>query len=82
MTDTRLLEILCCPATRQALRLASADELSSVNSAIATGNCRTKAGESISESLTEALVTTDGKIMYPVRQDIPVMLVDESILLA
>lgn len=81
MIDTELLKILCCPATRQALREATSSELEALNGAIGAGTVKNKAGEQVREALSCALVTLDGKILYPVRQDIPVMLIDESILL-
>ncbi len=79
--DPQLLEILCCPATKQALRLAHASELETLNARIAAGEAQNHAGETIREALQEALVSADGKILYPIRQSIPVMLVDESILI-
>lgn len=81
MLDSELLKILCCPSTRQALREATAEELQALQAQVQAGTLKNKAGELVRESLESALVTTDGKILYPIRQNIPVMLVDESILL-
>lgn len=81
MIDSELLKILCCPSTRQAVREATPEELQAVQAQVQAGTLKNKAGEQVRESLESALVTTDGKILYPIRQNIPVMLVDESILL-
>lgn len=81
MLDSKLLDILCCPETRGALKMASAERLAALNSAIAAGSLKNIAGETISESLTEALETVDGSRVYPVREGIPVLLADEAILL-
>jgi len=81
MLDSKLLSILCCPETRQPLSLANADCLALVNNAIQAGSVKNVAGESVSDILTEALVTSDGSRLYPVRESIPVLLADEAILL-
>jgi len=80
MIDPELLNVLCCPVTRQALREASATELESLNAAIAQGTLKNHAGNVVHGSLEAALLTLDGKILYPVVQGIPTMLVDESII--
>lgn len=82
MIDSELLKILCCPFSRQALREATAEEQQSVQNQLDAGTLKNRAGESVRESFESALVTIDGKILYPIRQNIPVMLVDESILLS
>ena len=38
-----------------------------------------RGGETVSAPLVEALVREDGTALYPVRDDIPIMLIDESI---
>jgi uncharacterized protein YbaR (Trm112 family) len=74
-----LLEILVCPETRQGVRLAQADELERVNARIREGALRNRGGEKVAEPLREALVREDGRVLYPVDDGIPVMLIDESI---
>jgi len=79
--DSKLLEILCCPETRQSLTLASADVLAQVNAKISAGDFKNRAGRAVSFAIAEALLSQDGKRLYPVVDGIPVMLIDESILL-
>jgi uncharacterized protein YbaR (Trm112 family) len=38
-----------------------------------------RGGQLMSEAVSEGLVREDGAILYPVRDDIPVMLIDEGI---
>jgi uncharacterized protein YbaR (Trm112 family) len=77
--DPRLLEILCCPITHRPLQELRSEVLDRVNTAIAKGNVRNHGGAEIRESLAEALVTTDGDLVYPVQDGIPVLLEEECI---
>ena len=79
MFDTNLLGILCCPDSRGALRMADDACLAAVNNAIAAGSLQNAAGEKISEKMEEALVSEDGKRLYPIREGIPVLLSDEAV---
>jgi uncharacterized protein YbaR (Trm112 family) len=79
--DKKLLSILCCPVTHKGLSVARADLLKSVNSAIAAGKLVNHDGAEMTEALTEALVTDDGKTLYPVNDGIPVLLEGESVVL-
>ena len=81
MIDSKLLDILCCPESKQNVLMASAEILANINQGIQAGNVKNKAGEVISETIDEALISEDGKRLYPVRHGIPVMLIDESIIL-
>lgn len=77
--DKRLLSILCCPLTHKGLALARPDQLKRINAGIAAGRLVNRDGEALSDVLKEALVTDDGKLMYPVRDGIPVLLEGECV---
>ncbi len=77
--DKRLLSILCCPVTHKGLLLARPELLKKINTAISSGKLVNRDGAELSESLDEALVTDDGKIMYPINDGIPVLLEGESV---
>ena len=79
MMDKRLLSILCCPVTHKGLSLARPELLDKINAAISAGKLVNHDGTELSSSLAEALVTDDGKIMYPVNDGIPVLLESESV---
>jgi uncharacterized protein YbaR (Trm112 family) len=77
--DKRLLDIVCCPATRLPLDLLDAERLSRLNAAIAAGKIRNHANAAPAEALQEALVTRDGRWAYPVRDGQPLLLEEECI---
>lgn len=79
MIDSELLKILCCPETHQAVQSAAAALIERLNQQIASGTVRNRGGKPVSEKLEGAFVRADGKFLYPIRQDIPVMLIDEAI---
>jgi uncharacterized protein YbaR (Trm112 family) len=77
--DRKLLDILCCPTTRQPLALLTAAELAAINRAIAAGDLRRADGSPQSEALAEGLVTRDRRTVYRVDDGIPVLLADEAL---
>ncbi|MDJ0712078.1 MAG: Trm112 family protein [Woeseiaceae bacterium] len=77
--DKRLLTILRCPVSHKSLSLLKKDKLAKINAAIANGEVETHEGTRLDAPLAEALVTDDGKRVYPVNDGIPVLLEGESI---
>ena len=77
--SSELLEILVCPETKQPVALATPERLEELNRKIRSGELRNRSGETVEKELTEALVREDGRVLYPVDDGIPVMLIDESI---
>ncbi len=77
--DKRLLTILRCPVTHKELSIAKNATVSEVNSAIDSGKLTNRDGQLLNERLDEALITDDGKVLYPVTNGIPVLLEGESI---
>jgi uncharacterized protein YbaR (Trm112 family) len=81
MIDRELLEILVCPETKQPVQLAEAAMVDRINAAIARGGVTNRGGDAVTEGISGGLVREDGKLLYPIRDDIPIMLIDEAILL-
>jgi uncharacterized protein len=81
MLNPELLKILVCPEARTPVAMADPVVLRRVNEAIARGEVTTRGGSPVSQALDSALLREDGLVLYPIRDDIPVMLIDESILL-
>ena len=80
MTVNReLLEILVCPETKQPVAPASEAILTRLAGEIEAGKLRNRGGQRVEKPIAEGLVREDGKILYPVEDGIPVMLIEESI---
>lgn len=77
--DKELLAILCCPDTKQDVTLADEALIARLNDQIGRGELKNKAGQAVTEKLDGGLVRADKRILYPVRDDIPVMLIEEGI---
>ena len=82
MLDSELVALLCCPETHQPVRLADASLISQLNQQIVAGLLKNRSGQPVKEPIEGGLVRADGSFLYPVRRNIPVMLVDEAIPLA
>jgi uncharacterized protein YbaR (Trm112 family) len=76
-----LLEMLVCPIAKLPLAPAGKDLLAELNRRIAAGSITNRSGVTVEEPLTDGLAREDGEVLYPVRDDIPIMLADEAILL-
>ena len=77
--DQELLDILVCPETKEPVGVATAGVLERVNAAVAKGRATTRGGEPVADPVAEGLLREDGRILYPIREGIPIMLIDESI---
>ncbi len=77
--DQELLAILCCPETKQEVSLAESSLITDLNTRIEKGELKNKAGPAVGEKLDGGLVRADKKILYPIRESIPVMLIEEGI---
>jgi len=81
MRDERLLAILVCPETRQRVRLAAPDVVAALNRRIEQGRLKNRAGAEVRLPLEAGLEREDGKVLYPIRKGIPVLLIEEAIAL-
>jgi uncharacterized protein YbaR (Trm112 family) len=67
--DAFLLEIICCPTTHQPLRTSTRAELD--------------AAQAVSgATLTDGLTREDGRVLYPVRNGIPLLIPEEAVAIA
>jgi uncharacterized protein YbaR (Trm112 family) len=77
--DQDFLNMLRCPMTQKPLRLASAAELAAVNGAIRTGAVKNRGGEAVTRELSAGLVPDGSAVVYPILEDIPILLSTEAI---
>ena len=79
MIDQKLLEIIACPDDGSRLKPANTDLVAEINRRISAGHVNNRGGAQVTEAIDEGLVREDEQWLYPVRDEIPVMLVDEAI---
>ena len=79
MVDQELLDILVCPENKTKVTLAEQAVVDKANAAIEAGALKNRAGDTIEEKIDAGLVREDKAYMYPIRDDIPIMLIDEAI---
>ena len=77
--DKDLLAILCCPETKLDVSLADEALINKLNDAVRRGSLKNKASKPVTDLLDGGLIRSDRKILYPIREDIPVMLIEEGI---
>ena len=77
--DEQLLDILCCPETRQPVARAEASVLQPLNAEIEAGRLRNRGGDKVEAQIEEGLLREDGRVLYIVDDSIPIMLIGESI---
>ena len=77
MISRELLEILVCPETKEPLELAQPEEVKQVNTLIREGKLKNRGGSLLSDEISGLLRRADG-VSYPIRGEVPIMLVDES----
>ncbi len=75
----KLIPILCCPETKESLTRADPDLILEINRSIQEGSAKQRNGELVNSPIEAALVRSDRRYAYPVRNEIPIMLIDESI---
>jgi uncharacterized protein YbaR (Trm112 family) len=79
MVAKELLDILCCPETKQELSLIEGEIIERINKRIKEGSLKNRGGDTIKEPIDSGLLREDRKFLYPIREDIPIMLIDEAI---
>jgi uncharacterized protein YbaR (Trm112 family) len=77
--DPMLLDILVCPSTHVPVVLLDDQRLAVLSKAAQAGKVSDAGGETVTGPIAEALITEDGKTVYRVEDDIPIMLIESGI---
>ena len=76
-----LLALLVCPEDRSPLTEAPEALVARLNALAEAGRLLNRSGQAVESRLDGGLVREDGKLLYPIMDGIPVLLIDEAILL-
>lgn len=81
MDRARLIQILRCPETMQPVFQASSSELTEINLRIAAGEISNRTGKIQTQPLVAGLLRRDRCLLFPIIDDIPVILLEEALVL-
>jgi uncharacterized protein YbaR (Trm112 family) len=79
MVDKELLDMLCCPETKEDVSFLTGEPIEKLNRLAEAGKLKNRGGEIVKEKMDAGLLRADRKFLYPIREDIPIMLIDEAI---
>ena len=77
--DPNLLNIICCPVTREKLSIATSKQLEFINAEIANSMLKKLDGSKAEKPQSKALINATKTLLYPVEEDIPILLENEAI---
>jgi uncharacterized protein YbaR (Trm112 family) len=72
-------DLLVCPQDHTPLHLAETALIESLNQSIARGELKNTAGQPVTRPLDGGLLRADGRVLYPIVDEIPIFLPDEAI---
>ena len=77
--NSQLLDILVCPVTKLPVSMVNQEMLKRLNDKISNGEVVSKDGNAVTDTLDEALVTSNNTTIYRIQDSIPIMLEDQGI---
>ena len=79
MIQTALLSFLYCPETHQKLRQADESSIVLCNEIIRIAELRNMRGEPLKQPLESGLIREDGRILYPIFENVAQLLIGDGI---
>lgn len=79
MLDAEFLAMVRCPENHSKLALVDSATVTRLNDAVAAGRLKTRSGQLIDKRLDGALIREDRRVLYPIIDQIPILLIDEAI---
>ena len=77
--DPNLLNIICCPVTREKLSVATPKQLALINAEIANNTLKKLDGSIVEEPQSKGLINATKKLFYRIEEDIPILLESKAI---
>jgi len=74
-----LFDMLICPSTREPLRQANQQLLQRLNDEVVAGRLKNVAGSQVETPMDDALIADRGRKVFPVYDNIMVLIADEAI---
>ena len=82
MISEDLLKVIACPETKQDLVVAEDEIVQKINNLIESGELLNRSKQKVTEKIDAGLIQKeDRQYLYPIRDEIPILLIDESIAL-
>ena len=78
--DEETLKILRCPKTKESLQLLSMDKLEKLNKQISESKVSSMDGSIVNSLFKECLINKSEDIIYPVIDEIPILIIEKCIL--
>ena len=80
MIDKKLLDIIVCPETKSPLKQADKALVDKINKLVEEGELKNRSGQIVKEKIDSGFTTVNkSDYLYPVREEIPILLKDEAI---
>ncbi len=79
MINKDLINILRCPETKQQLDYIEGPIIDMINAEIMKGTLKNRGDHPLPGPIEAGLLREDRKFLYPIKEGIPIMLVDEAI---
>ena len=77
--NPKLLNIICCPVTREKLSIATPKQIALINAEIANRTLKKLDGSIAEKPQSKALINATKTLLYPIEEDIPILLENEAI---
>jgi len=79
MISKDLLDILCCPETKENVSPAGQELVDRINAKITAGGVKNRGGQAVTEKIDGGLIREDRRYLYPIREEIFILLIDEAL---